>query len=116
MMVKRLHTAQVTAQLILDQITKYPETHNQDEFENTSPYRNCPTMRCVAGWAAHFNGYTMSDAGDVGTLGQELLDLTDGEAQWLFFRTDNDMAVKAVRQLAAGQKFTVPAERINPYF
>lgn len=121
MAVKRLHDARTTAQLILDQITEYPETHDQDDFEDVSEFRNCATKRCVAGWAVHFNGYKVTNVVNFDTydavadLGRQLLGLDQDEAEWLFYRASNETAAEAVRQLAAGEKVTIPG-KTNDYF
>ena len=42
-----------TAAWVLEQITTYPETHNQSDWREN---RGCQTTYCVAGWAAVAHG------------------------------------------------------------
>lgn len=42
-----------TAQWVLDQITAYPDTHDQDNWAQET---GCGTTFCVAGWAAAVHG------------------------------------------------------------
>jgi hypothetical protein len=101
-------------QKVLDQIVAHPETHDQADWETSSP--SCGTRRCVAGWAIHFAAPRLPSADvaraviarDLGVdpryfiVGKELLGLTDAEAYELFYGTTDDEAVDLLGQYAQG--------------
>ena len=81
---------------ILDQIKDDPESWQQMSW-GVHIGSDCGTVACVAGWAAHFTGWTSSDnrfmrnvvtKGDrqfsVRVVAQEELGLTDGQTLYLF--------------------------------
>ena len=88
------------AQLVLDQIVTYPETHDQTDW-----FSYCGTTGCVSGWANMFaRGYieTANHAPEIS--GRELLGLTPFDAYWLFFCTTNRQAQLALKFLANGER------------
>lgn len=86
-------------QVVLDQITTYPETHDQRDWVSA-----CGTTACVAGYALLFQlGYIpIGDAFDVLEEAQHLLDLDDYDAMRLFHYTTKEQARHALKFLANG--------------
>jgi len=107
-----LNTALFTK--VRDQIVPNPESHEQADFE--AEYAECGVTRCVAGWAilidAQEKGESITSFRDSlryqasgrapSGYAQELLGLTEIEADYLFFEVDNEEAVEIVRGCAAG--------------
>jgi hypothetical protein len=88
------------AQLVLDQIVTYPETHDQRDW-----FSPCGTTGCVSGWANMFaKGYFETANYAPETSGRELLGLTPFDAYWLFYCTTNQQAQHALKALANGER------------
>lgn len=98
------------AQQVLDQITRFPESHNQMlVHEGVNKSREdyvCGTAACVAGWAASFAGRTafeeddygrpyiyIKDDGDWYDTGRDELGISEQMAAWLFLASSNAKAV-----------------------
>jgi len=95
-------TPQQLAQLVLDQVVTYPETHDQRDWES------CGTQACVAGWALLFSqGFvrrgipTSSPA--IAAAAREALGLSVNDAARLFFCVTEDQAKLALKALANGE-------------
>lgn len=87
-----------TARLVLDIVTRFPELHDQYDFERE---KSCGTTRCIAGWAqfihrGHVDGYVESDA-------QHFLRLSYDDADRLFYTLNDAAAVRALEYLARGE-------------
>lgn len=119
------------AQKILDQVENKPHTHNQrfwfrkdrtgEDSYTLMPYDSveCGTTLCVAGWAAHMNGYLLTHyqggvtiaslplgpQRQVPDVGRELLGLSEMDAYILFHHTYVTEAVAALEQIAAGRDY-----------
>lgn len=96
----------VLARQIYDQITEFPESHNQLLWGKKT---ECGTVCCVAGHAglitgeAYFDGWGNIVAKHFMTINgmaQDLLGIDDRLATFLFYVTDNEGAVSVMRQLA----------------
>jgi len=88
------------AQLVLDQIVTYPETHDQNDW-----FSWCGTTGCVSGWANMLaRGYIETGNHAPEVSGRELLGLTPFDAYWLFFCTTNRQAQHALKALANGEQ------------
>lgn len=91
----------------LEQILKFPETHNQEDW-------HCGTTMCIAGHAAVMAGAELKAESD-GTVrlwhdgvvvsasrfADEKLGLTDFEFNYLFFCMDNETSIKRLEQIIA---------------
>lgn len=83
---------------ILTQILMWPEKYDQATYGSDNFYdtrvkdMRCDTAACVAGWAVRL-GKVKNKTEDISIVAQELLQLTDEEAEWLFSaqRTENRM-------------------------
>lgn len=84
----------------------------------------CCTTMCIAGWAAHLEGWDLlfdadgqpfaakgRDAIEIDTLGRKLLDLPDDS---LFYQ-GNATALIALRQLAEGRPLDLDAARAEAH-
>lgn len=111
-----------TAQWVLDVIRVKPELHRQDIWwsgETADDFYSCGTPHCVAGWAAfahqdilqqeieHFmpsnntvRGALMDAIPDAALLA---LEITQDDAERLFWKTSNDQALHAMEYLAKGE-------------
>lgn len=103
---------------IYEQITRYPETHNQgswsDHPQDAPPgvdHGSCGTTRCVAGWALHFHAPSRSifeTAREIEPDGHgepfgpaaALLGLDRDAAEGLFLHSSNADAIRLVREYA----------------
>lgn len=92
-------TPRELAELILDQLTVYPETHDQGTWVNLD---TCETTMCIAGWAAAFTGSYMDTKWIYFHKGMHALGLTPRDAALLFIHTNNAQAVHAMQFLAKG--------------
>lgn len=85
---------------VYDYITEHPDQHDQESFQNA-----CGTTRCIAGWAAYFEGYrpisgdygrAWSRDGDGRTppedIGRSVLGLSLEEADRIFYEMDESIA------------------------
>lgn len=91
-------TPQQLAQLVYDQLTTFPETHDQSDWINV-----CCTTACVSGWAQMFaRGYVNTSNRAPKQIGRELLGLSAFDAHWLFHGTTNEQARHALKMLANG--------------
>lgn len=96
-----------TAQWVLDQITTFPETHDQHTY--VSP---CGTQHCVAGWAMYVHCRvnqeelpSWKEALPWRFGGQNALQLSDLDAFHLFAAAlQPEVAVKALKMLANGER------------
>lgn len=100
-------TRQLLAQRVLDQITQFPETHNQSMWE-------CGTTRCVAGWTRHFATGGEPWPTDYGLYREpeeeaaDVLGLQGLARGWLFAGgLPRSWAVAGVRVIAEGRELTV---------
>ena len=85
-------------QAVLDQITTYPETHDQRDWVG-----DCGTTACVAGWALMFQlGYLPWGSWEILVEAQRLLGLSDYDAVRLFHFTSNEQARLALKFLTNG--------------
>lgn len=88
------------ARRILDAIEQYPEAFDMDSWHGGRPIGPddapaCGTTMCVAGWAAHLEGWTLNgiDAGKDGVwrnaddVAAVALGLDDASADLLFYST-----------------------------
>lgn len=100
---------QEVAQMVLDQVTNYPETHEQGNWEHT----NCQTTRCIAGWAQYLvRGFvnagdnSRGDRPSVALDAAKLLGFRAISEDWgrLFYDMNNDRVVRALRYLAEGKR------------
>lgn len=96
-------TPQQLRQLVLDQLTTYPESHNQRDWGRNDI--DCGTVACVAGWAMLFaDGFvTKSHAISSKRLearGAELLSLSPYDAIRLFYMVTEAQARMALKFLA----------------
>lgn len=98
-----------TALAILNIIKVHPELHDQTEWE---AYSDCGTTRCIAGWAQWLhegrvvdcdNSY---DPNDVVNAARRYLDISEDDADWLFYSTNDALAVRALELLAAGESIS----------
>lgn len=123
-------TPAAAARAILDAIKANPQRHDQTSWVKLVdangdwlcdvPHATaidpteCGTTMCVAGWAAHLNGWTLhSDSGiatrgdnsdtHVREIGRCLLGLSRGAARHLFYETDEDAARKTLQGIADGE-------------
>ena len=100
---------------ILAQVLMFPETHDQDMFMDTAA--QCGTTFCVAGWAVHFSDeYEIIETGNTGypvrkrdhvellwsESGQDILGITEDQANHLFFETNNEEAISYLKDLKNG--------------
>lgn len=87
-------------QAVLDQITTYPETHDQEDWVG-----NCGTTACVAGWSLMLrDGRLPSDQPwNIAEQALKALDLTPYDAMRLFHYTTKDQAKLALKFLANGE-------------
>lgn len=103
---------------IRDQIEAYPDTHNQAVWESSY----CNTTRCTAGWAIHFTHPNEKDIytslnlhytrdGGFENTGKKLLGLTDDEAEYLFY-TSEEEALAMIQHYADNGRdgFIIPEE------
>lgn len=101
-----------TAQAVLDIIKAQPALHDQDVWEDATP---CGTVRCVAGWAQWIHEglvvTPLDDGQDVEAAGRRYLDLNILDADKLFRRVGNDMAVLALEEIAASRPLDWPQLR-----
>lgn len=94
---------------VREQITAYPETHDQDSYESNY---GCGTTRCIAGWAIFFHKGVQESIyegrsedshpwryRDSDGIAAELLGLDDDEADSLFHCMDDDRAVNRLDAL-----------------
>lgn len=101
---------QQLCQLVLDQITTYPESHDQGDWHYAT--EECGTVACVSGWAqlladgqvlptwlAREDGVQEPEA-----RGAELLGLNRYDAMRLFYTCTNDQAKLALKALANGEQ------------
>lgn len=102
-------TPQELAALIVRQITTYPETHNQDSFIDgnhsaSGSYRDhgCKTTMCVAGWISTFVQGKIASR-EVVDVAMKALDITEQDAQTLFYHTNEAEALQALQYLAEGR-------------
>lgn len=112
-----------TARWVFDQITTFPETHNQRDWVQGS---GCGTKACVAGWAAlaHGKEFLKQFTGDVccaecsaegikppvdwADAGRQALCLGSLEADELFRgRNSREGVLHALKDLANGQPVNV---------
>ena len=115
------------ADQILGQILAFPETHDQNNWENTN---ECGTTRCIAGWAIHFSDQfevetreqdcscgcgaprlrtspvRKSDGSVVDwvSAGAEILGIDNVSAEILFHTFDDESAIQKLKMLANGQQ------------
>jgi len=88
---------------VMKQIEAEPERWNQDTWSGWN--RKCGTTFCYAGWAMNLSGFNlqnMTNPDDVQGKAAELLGLTMGEADEIFFwfpleRWDKDAAIGALK-------------------
>lgn len=97
------------------QLVNEPESHDQSDFESGDD--DCGTSRCVAGWAVYFfsgrdvsiyqskrilekQHYPGEGFVHTATMGQHILGLSQENADWLFYDTDNDEAAAFVAEKA----------------
>ena len=104
-----------TAEMVLNIITTFPELHDQATFEDAD--NACGTQRCVAGWAywlhhGHLpytprtiDGETFESlqGGVLELAAATYLGLDHEDADWLFYSTENDQAVRALENIVAGK-------------
>jgi len=93
-----------TAQMVLDQITSKPQSHNQGFWEEGE---GCGTNRCVGGWAQFFHeGKVDFSEGQnhVDFKAREYLAINESDSLQLFWNTNNEQAVAALEYLARGEQ------------
>lgn len=95
-------------QLVLDQITTYPESHDQGDWHYAT--EECGTVACVSGWAQLLvDGQVQptwllrDGVQETEVRGAELLGLSTYDAARLFYTCTNDQAKLALKYLANGE-------------
>lgn len=92
---------------VLNNIKENPDHHWQAEWGVKT---ECGTTHCVAGWACEMSGHPLAWDGlcasdytvsglHVPVLAQELMGLTDDEANRLFFETNEQEAVELLEKI-----------------
>lgn len=95
-------TKQELAQLVFDQVTTYPETHDQNDWIQRES--DCGTVACIGGWASLFCfGYIASFTISMETNARESLGLNEYDGLRLFYHVTNEQAVLALKFLANGE-------------
>lgn len=102
-------TTQQLCQLVLDQITTYPESHDQGDWHYAT--EECGTVACVSGWAQLLaDGQVLptwlarDGVQETEARGAELLGLSAYDAVRLFYSCTNDQAKLALKYLANGEQ------------
>ncbi len=89
---------------------------NGKDYRDFEPSVSCAATLCVAGWACILEGYTLTEDDNETVVAEkdgvqtkvqekaaELLGLDDDLANWLFCRTDDEMAIEALDELSDGE-------------
>lgn len=106
----------VLARQIYDQITEFPESHNQMLWGKKT---ECGTVCCVAGHAGLITGEAYFDLwGNIvpkrfislSNMAESLLDIHPRLANFLFYVTDNEGAVSIMKQLADDEPVNLDRE------
>lgn len=92
-------TKKQLAQLVLDQVTTYPETHDQSDYVS-----DCGTTACVAGWTCLFQNGGLPLFGHADDEARKALGLNVTDAQRLFHHVTEEQARMALKFLANGEK------------
>lgn len=102
-----------TAAWVLDQITTYPESHDQSTW-------GCATTACVGGWSAALHP-DKDPHRSVAQHAMWALELSTVDAATLFYNTSNKTAIEALTALTEGRPLdwasmdvtVVPVEEAN---
>lgn len=102
---------QAMAQRVLDYIHEHPEQHDQKQFFGAS--YDCGTTMCIAGTALFLEYGIQSDSAfyqrDFGLtftdVAGPLLGLDENEADDLFYKMDNEIAVQMLKCIIAGDEY-----------
>lgn len=104
--VKKPKPGPETAQWVLDTIESYPDLHHQGSWQAQGT--ECGTTRCVGGWALHAHGMDVYQREPMNSNTYEagrLLGIEDFvHSDWLFYWTNDEQAVEALRYLAKGEQ------------
>lgn len=101
---------QTMAQRVLDYIHEHPEAHDQKQFFNDTA--SCGTTMCIAGTALFLEYGIQSDyeffdrnfEGSFTNVAGRLLGLTDYEAEDLFYKMNNEIAVQMLKCIITGDE------------
>lgn len=115
---------QETAQLVLDIVRTFPERHAQHDWiadpaqETVASWeqaQECGATACIAGWAAWIHRapleiWITADPEKENEyvefmyyFGATVLGLNEADAEQLFYRTNNEQAVRALEYIAKGE-------------
>lgn len=102
-----------TAELVLDIIRMFPDRHAQsdwyqeseeNEFRTWGEINECGSACCLAGWVAQIHAHDQNPNDiDYEEVGMRGLDLSEEDANALFYSTNNIAAVRALEFLAKGE-------------
>lgn len=110
-----------TAAWVLDQITTFPETHDQSLWFSVDDTEACGTVGCVAGWAAQPHLSQLQAESELNedfyfdweAWGKQALGLDWEQATYLFAGIrSRDEVLLALKELANGDPMTIPEQLV----